>query len=393
MPDIFGRERHDYSHIRALDATGEGVWERHQNGLALMRGSDIPHHDFNALGMSGADAQRMALPTTVQPQYRALAERAEPNAQAIGYVTNNLLAIQGMVDEVLYTEHRLPEFVPLNTMIPEGAETYGVVVEDYVGEGDYISNDGTDAPNATASQRIVPHGLDYAGIDAEWTVEDIRNAMFGGFPLADRALRAAVRGAQNHMERVGLVGHTGRNYKGLTKLPTAGRQKVTHSARAVNQTFKEIDAEEVRDQINEAIGKVIEDTDEVFGRTITDGMTVFLPVAQFNYVSSKRVGDNLDKTILASLREDNPWTARTGNPVRFKSLIELKGAGSNIGGNPSDRMIVTIQDTRIYEMGVSIMPRVLRIMDKGRVICAQVEYKFGSLFTKRPSVIFYFDGV
>ena len=41
-----------------------------------------------------------------------------------------------------------------------------------------------------------------------------------------------------------------------------------------------------------------------------------------------------------------------------------------------DRMVTTLKHPRVAEIGVSISPRVLRIMDKGRVVCAQVEVKF-----------------
>ena len=51
----------------------------------------------------------------------------------MGYLTNNLLAIQTMADEIMYTAYRLPQFVYLNTAIPEGATSYGVRVRDRVG--------------------------------------------------------------------------------------------------------------------------------------------------------------------------------------------------------------------------------------------------------------------
>ena len=333
----------------------------------------IPPHDFNALA-SG-------VPERFQ--------RAEPNAQAIGFLTNNLLAIQAVPDHILYTEHRLPMLVPLNMSIPEGATEYSVRVIDYTGEGDYVDNDGSSVPNASASQRLVPHGLDYAGIDASWTIEDIRNAMFSGFPLDTESLEAAVRGAQNHMERVGLVGHAGRSYLGLSSLPVTGTGAVTLITRAANMTFDDITPEAIRDVINDTISRVIEDTDEVFSTQIMDGLCVYLPVQQYNRLSSRFVGDDEERSVMRAIMEDNPWTNRTKNPVTFKSMIELKDAGAGT----TDRMIVTVKDMRVFEMGVPIMPRILRILDKGREICAQVEYKFGSLFVKRPSVIYYVDGI
>lgn len=382
MPDIFGRMPEDYAHIRAL--LEADLWERHQEGLLAERGGTVQPHNFDALGNG----------------LRGELERAEPNAQAIGYATDNLLAIQAYVDEVLYTRHRLPMLVPMRTDIPEGANEYSVRVVDYVGEGDYISNDGSDAPNAAANERLVPHGVDYAGIDANWTVEDVRNAAFTGFPLTTRYLEAAVRGAQNHMEKVGLVGHEGRGYLGLSRLATTGTKAVTLVTRPASQTFDDITGEAMRDLINDQITAIIDGTEEVFGSTIVDGLCVYLPTKQFGRMSSRFIGDGEDVTVMQAIKNDNPWKHHveqygegSGSEIMFKSMIELKGAGGQIGGSASDRMVITVRDDRVFEMGVPYFPRVLRIMDKGRSVCALVEYKFGSLFVKRPSVIRYIDGI
>ena len=376
MPDIFGRNPEDYQHIRALQEAG--VWERHEQALGLARGGLIPPHDFNALGAGIPQAYM----------------REEPNAQAIGYLTNNLLAIQSMADEILYTEHRLPDFVPLNTGIAEGADTYAVRVNDYVGEGEFITNDGSDAPNATASQRLVPHSLHYAGIDATWTVEDLRNAAFTGFPLDTESLQAAVRGAMNHMERVGLLGDTKINAKGLTNL-TTGTGGVNLQTQASNMTFDDLSSAQMRDLINDDISWVIEQSEETLGggwggNGIDDGLCVYLPTQQYNRLVSRFIGDDEDRSVMRAILEDNPWTHRTSNPVMFKSMKELAGAGASTN---TDRMVTAVKNMRVFEMGVSISPRVLRILDKGRVINAQVEYKFGSLFVKRPTIMRYRDAI
>ena len=44
-------------------------------------------------------------------------------------------------------------------------------------------------------------------------------------------------------------------------------------------------------------------------------------------------------------------------------------------------------------MGVSIMPRVMRVMNKGRHVCAPVEYKFSPLYMKRPTIVRYRDRI
>ena len=367
--DIFGRNPEDYQHIRALQKAK--VWDRHQEALSARRGG-VPPHSFKALGGGPPAALK----------------RAEPNAQAFGFLTDNLLAIQSMTDEILYTQHRLPNFIYLNMNIEEGAATYAVRVTDYTGEGAFITNDGSDAPNATASQRLVPQALYYAGIDANWTVEDLRKAMTGGFPLDTESIEAAVRGAMNHMERVGLSGDSDIGATGLVNLST-GTGEVNLQTQGANEDFDNRSGAQIRNIINDDISWVIETSDETFSSLVMDGMCVYLPVQQYNRLTSRFVGDDEERSVMRAIQEDNPWTHRTGNPVMFKSVQELAGAGAS----STDRMITCSMDSRVFEMGVPIAPRVLRILDLGRAVSAQVEYKFSPLFVKRPTVIRYRDNV
>ena len=97
----------------------------------------------------------------------------------------------------------------------------------------------------------------------------------------------------------------------------------------------------------------------------------------------------LKKTLLRSIIDDNPWTNFSKQPLSIVRVIELKG----IAPSNRDRMVVGLKNARIAEIGVAIDPRVLRILDQGREIHAQVEAKFSELFVKRPSTIRYVDGI
>ena len=171
MSDIFGRNPDDYEVIRARREAGAlDEWMARE---AERRG--VGPHDFSAFGAMSREA-------------------AVSDAQASGYITNNMMAIQTAVDEIMYREFRLPEMLSINTSIPEGAQTYAYRVRNYVGEAQRISAPGHDAPTATASETLISHPLFYYGLDAEWTIDELRGAMFGGFPLDTESLAAAVRG-------------------------------------------------------------------------------------------------------------------------------------------------------------------------------------------------------
>ena len=364
MPDIFGRERHDYAHIRAIDdQMGDAAWERHQQSLATQRGSQVQPHCFDV-------------------------QRAPQDATAVGFITNNMLAIQSVADEILYTDYRLPEFISINSAIPEGAQSYGIRVRDRVGRATKVSAPGYDAPSATVSEDLVTHPLSYYGLDAIWSVDELREAMFGGVPLDTESVDAAVRGTMETMEATGLVGIDGA--QGLCNLPTSGSGAVT--SRTASQTFADMSSVEIRNLINAEISGVIEDSRETLGRNISTGMSVYLPGTQYDLLTTRYIGDNAEKTLMASILADNPWTHFTnGSPIMMHRVLELDSASNP--GVSSDRMVVALKHPRVAEMGVSINPRVLRIMDKGRVICAQVEAKFSALFVKRPNTIRYVDGI
>lgn len=379
MPDIFGRTPEDYAHVRAYQRAGQ--WEARQAFLARSRPHSHNLHDFDFLG-----GVREGGPFPAPLKHL---ERAEPNAQAIGFATHNLLAIQAAVDEILYLRYRLPEYVYLNMNIPDGADSYLVRVLDRTGRGSFITNFGTDAPVAQVSQRGVQHDLHYAGIDAIYSVEDMRNAAFAGFPLDVRVLQAAVMGGMEHMEEVVLIGSD--QIPGSTGLlnQTTGTGGVNLQTQGASAKFSDLQPEGIRDLINDDISWINETSKETFGYNIDDGMTVYLPTQQYNRLATRFIGDNEDRSVMRAIMEDNSWSMRTGNPVMFRSVPELNNRGvSNV-----DRMMVACRDDRVYEAGVSIPPRVLRIMDKGRGVCIMVEYKFSTLFMKRPTVCRYRDNV
>ena len=369
MADIFGKQPEDYTVVRAMQKAS--TWERYQKSFietAASRGIQTGMHDFNALSVQ---------------------HRATQDAQAVGYLTNNLLAIQTMADEIMYTAYRLPEFISINTSVPEGARTYGVRVRDRVGRAQRISAPGFDAPSATSSETIVTQDMHWYGLDAEWSLDELRGAMMAGTPLDTESVAAAVTGTMETMEAVGLTGG-GYAEQGLLNQPLTGDDAVrTRDAAA---TFSGSTVTVVRNEINAEISSVIEDSLETLGRNIQTGMTVYLPGTQYDSLTTRYIGDNAEHTLMASIMRDNPWTHFTGgSPLMIQRVLELDSARNP--GSATDRMVTTLKDGRICEMGVSISPRVLRIMDMGRVITAQVEAKFSPLFMKRPQNVYYLNAI
>ena len=375
MPDIFGREAHDYTLVRDLQEAGQ--WDAYQRSQAQRRNASVPRHDFNALG-SG-----------VPNEYH----RSGDDAQAIGFLTNNMLAIQTMVDEVLYTAYRLPMFVSLDMSVPEGAQSYGIRVRDHTGRAERVTGPGYDAPSATSSEDIETIPMHYYGLDATWAIDELRGAMMAGHALDTESIEAAVTGSLKTMEAVGLTGGGYTGATGLLNLDAAASptgDQVNLSTQGASMTFSDVMPVDIRNLINGEISAIISGSMETLGRNINQGMTVYLPGEQYDLLTTRYIGDNAENTLLRSIKRDNPWTEFAGTPLNVERVIELEGRG--VGTNV-DRMVVALKHPRVAKMAVSIEPRVLSIKDKGRVICAQVESKFSELFLLRPIGVRYTDAI
>ena len=272
--------------------------------------------------------------------------------------------------------------------IPEGALTRGLRVRDRRGRAARISAPGYEAPSATVGQDIVTQQMYWYGLDAEWALDELRGAMFDGFPLDDESIEAAVLGTMDEMEAVGLTGGGYEDATGLLNHPITGDNSVTHVLAA--NTFADSDPVSIRNLINTNVSSTIERSKETIGRNITEGMTVFLPGTQYDALTTHYIGDNAERTLMRSIIEDNPWTHFTqGDPLTIERVLELDGMG--MGG--SDRMVIGLRNERVVNMGVSIQPRILGIVNKGRVVCAQVESKFSEAWFLRPYAYTYVDQI
>lgn len=363
MPDIFGKNEREYSHLVRIRE--KGFADAHAKALK-QRGLV---HSFDAL------------PSMHSPRPMPFND-VEANAQAVGFLTNNLMAIQAQIEEILYTGFRLNDLFPIITNIPAGARTYSYRVMDKAGMGKFIDYTGGNAGNAGVSMRNVPYSLEYGGIVPMWTLEDLRQAAFAGMPLDSEIIGAATDGCMNHIEMVGLIGDTNFGLTGLTNQSTI---PIVNSAK----TFANMTDLEMVAWVQTYVSKLIEDTKEIFPRQIGTGLTIYLPVQQYNVITTKPLGTNVDKTVWEFVRTMNPWTYRTGQPLNLRSVAEFSTAGS--GGVA--RALFGYNNERVMEMAMPISPRVIRTLDLGYTIQAPMEYKISGLNVKRPTAMLYVDAI
>ncbi len=359
MPDIFGREQHQYKFLVAL-ATKK-LLDSHMQQLA----AHGRVHDFNALS-----------------QRQVPLNDTEVNAQAIHFVTNNMQAIQSMVEEILYTDFRLDSYFPIVTNIPEGARTYSYKVTNSYGRGKFIDNTGKDANSAQVSLQNIPYNLQYAGIIPSWTLEDLRAAAFTGIALDTSTIKAGTEGCMDHIEIVGLSGDATYGFTGLINdadVPSNNAAK----------TIANMTATEMIAFIQSNVANIIEQSAEVFSRVIKTGLTLYLPLAQETLIGDTAAANDSNKTVWEYAKVNNQWTRRTGQELKLETVAELAGAGSGA----TDRALFGFNNDRVMEMAMPIQPRVIQTIQLHYGVDAPMEYKISGLNVKRPSVMRYVDTI
>lgn len=361
MPDIFGREQIDYKLLRDLAA--KKLLDSHNQQL----GARGLVHNFDAL------------PSRHTPVQMPMND-VEANAQAITFTTNNLQAIQAMVEEILYTDFRLDAFFPIVTNVPEGARTYSYKVVNKYGRGKFIDNTGRDANSAQVSMGNVPYNLQYGGIIPSWTLEDLRAAAFTGLPLDTETIKAGTEGCLDHIEIVGLSGSSD---LGLTGLINSADIPASNSAK----TIANMNADEMVAFIQTNVAAIIAQTSEVMSRVIKTGLTVYLPLAQETLIGDTRLSDNADKTVWDYVKSQNQWSRRTGQDLKLETVAELAGAGAGA----TDRALFGFNNDRIMEMAMPIQPRVIQTIDMHYGVDAPMEYKISGLNVKRGTAMRYVD--
>ncbi len=361
MPDIFGREALDYEHLRDMREADSRAFESY---LAMAEDS----HNFDALRTRDAYMQN-------------------EDAVGVGYLTDNLQAMQALVEDIQYRAFRGDGYVPVVTDIPDNVDSYSYRVFDRVGRGRFIETDGTTAPSANVSLRTVAYTVHQGGIVPKWTRHDLRRAIFGGVPLDSETVEAATVGAMDHIEEVILTGDDARGFKGLLNQPTTGSVSVSRSDST--KEIGDMDADEIIKLIADEIRAFVEDSAEVLGRSVRNGLSIYLPLEQGSHVTETRLGDTL-QTAWEYLATHNLWFTYTSEQPTLHLVAELEGAGNS----DSDRMIVALNNRQIMEMPVPMTPRVIGIYDNGGFdFTAPIEYIIGPLALKRPVGIRYKDSV
>lgn len=305
---------------------------------------------------------------------------------ALTFVTSGASHVRNQVYAIKYPDIVYASLVPIATDIAPWAKSVTYFSEDRTGKADWLNGRAGDFPMVDVNQNKFEQEIHMAGIGYDWTLEEVNQAMMqpAGFQsLPTRKAFAARRKYEEMMEAIAITGDTSKNLKGLINNASVTAADVANGANTAPQWTTKTPGEILLD-VNSIITGIYTGT-----LTVEMADTLLLPSAQFLYISTTAVSDNYPMTILAWLRQNNAYTAKTGQPLDIRELRQLDGAGS--GG--ADRMVAYRKAPDVLEMYLPVPLTFLPPFNDGWKFTVRGYFRTGGVDVKLPKAMRYADAI
>jgi len=221
------------------------------------------------------------------------------------------------------------KLIPIST--EAGAGVNEIVYQQYRGVGfaKVIADYAKDFPRVDVYGEEKSAKVKGIGDSYGYSIKEIRASQRAGKNLDQRRAMTARRAHDELMNRMALKSDVANGTNGLLDYPGISEVSLQADGTGTTKTWATKTADQIVRDINDMVDAVMEPTS---AREVPD--TLLLPIAQYNDIATRRIGEAGEKTLMKYILENSPYIKR------IDWLSELKGFGA--GG--TDRALVGIFD-------------------------------------------------
>lgn len=295
----------------------------------------------------------------------------------MGFLVSQFANLESKVYEAKYTAINFAEMIPVNTAVPEWADSWDYISYDAVTLGKFIGSSADDLPNVALSANKTSVPIGYAGNSFDYSLDELRKTQQLRIPIDVTKGRAAFRGAMEHSQRVAYFGDAPRGMYGLFNNPNlALDNSTTNWATATGQ-------------------EKVSDMNSLLIKVWIDSANTHLPNAlaidseRYAQISSQRMDIGTDTTVLEFFKKNNLYTTTTGQELRIFPRLQLAKAG--VGGKA--RMLAYELNDDNLGMCNPIPWRAIAPQMKNLNIVVPCEYKISGTEWRYPFSAAYRDAL
>lgn len=251
----------------------------------------------------------------------------------LAFYISQLANLESRIYEAKYTAINFEELVPINTDVPEWADSWDYISYDAVTLGKFIGSSADDLPNVALSANKTSVPIGYAGNMYDYSLDELRKSQKLRIPLDMTKARAARRGSMEHSQRVAYFGDAARGMSGLFNNPNLALDNST-----VDWYDALTDSLQIVGDMNGLLEEVWINSANVHMPNI-----LVLDSARWAYISRTPMSAQIpDKTILRYFRENNIYTETTGRELMVVPRLQLKASeltANGVSNGGKDRML------------------------------------------------------
>lgn len=293
------------------------------------------------------------------------------------FLARQLEQIRAKSYDIKYAPLDAVSFLPVDTSISEGVEAITYRQYEMFAMAKIVSDYANDFPTADVVAREFASKVKSLGDSYQYSIQEMRAAQFAGVPLEQRKANAARRGIDQKHNAIAKSGSAADGLLGFLNQSNTTAFNVPNGAAGTATWATKTPDEIVADMFDIAQGIVT----STKGVEIPD--TLLLPLAQHGLISTRRMGDGSDATILEHFLKASPWV---------KSVLpwhELAGAGTG----PTDRMVCYRKDPDALQYIMPVPFEQFAPQQQGMVMKTHCHARTGGVVVYYPLSISYGDGI
>lgn len=257
---------------------------------------------------------------------QAYVQNSHFDASEGAFLARQLEHIRQGLYEVQYTDLVYDRLLPINRSVPSGKNEYTIRIMDKVGEAAIIADEAEDIPNVEVKVSEKSMKFFTIGLGYRYTLQEVRAAMEAGMPLLATKAMVCRQQVERKVNDLALLGDTFSGATGLLTTTDTGVLTYTASTGSGSGSTNinaGKSADEILGDLHGLTAKPWTDSKGVYAVN-----TLLLPLTTRTYLSSRRVGDGTNGSILSYFVGADPFVKSESDVVGLWQLESSSAAGA-----------------------------------------------------------------
>lgn len=305
---------------------------------------------------------------------------------ALSFLIRQATLIEPTVYAMRYQEIQYPTLVPVDTSAPEWIQSVTYFSMDGAGKAEWFTGQAQDVPKVALTREKFETTVSMAAIGYGYDLEELGTAQLLGMNLSNDKAALARRVAEEKIEQVAFSGDAAKGFTGLVNASTPTATTAPADGTGSATAFATKTPDQVLRDIN---GQITGSFTGTLGAEIVD--TILLPYSVLLDLSTRRIDQVNQTTILEWIERNNIYTRTTGQPLMIRGVFgHLDAAGA--GG--TKRMVAYRRSPDVVKMHIPMPFRFMPAWQTGPIrFDVPGVFRVGGVDIRRPKAFRYLDGI